>query len=293
MKKWILPLTIILAFAACKKDEEENNENVPATPDGPQLIFRFAFDEEQPRLDNLGNPSVMPEGHAAQTPRFNEISANYIELSPNAMTMLGQGEVVYVGDETEAGGETAIDIDQSHFVTEGEDFFKIPLAQVAAGNYSFIRVSLSYQNFDVDYRAQGFDLEGTLASFIGYNNYITSYTIKTQEVTVNDNRLQGYWGFETINGITTTGQAPAGATTVVNPLWATSPVPEGSCVVTGEFPENLVITGNETEDIVVTLSLSVNDSFEWVEVNENGIWEPQEGENVVDMGVRGMMPTFQ
>ncbi len=293
MKKLIFPLMLVLLVAACKKNNDGEDLPIEEGQDGPQLIFRFAFDEDQPRLDNLGNPAVMPEGHAAQTPRFNQISANYIELTPNAMTVLGMGEVLYVGDETEAGGETAIDIDRGNFVVAGEDFFKIPLSQVTPGNYPFIRVSLSYQNFDVDYRAQGFDLEGTLASFIGYNNYITSYTIKNTVVEVNGNRLQGYWGFETINGITVTGQAPAGATTVVNPLWATSPVPEGSCVVTGQFPEHLSITGNETEDIVVTLSLSVNDSFEWVEVNENGIWEPQEQENVVDMGIRGMMPTFQ
>lgn len=290
MKNFLFTLTLIGLLSACQKDQPAPDNETPA---GPQLIFKFAFDEDQPRLDNLGNPSVMPEGHAAQTPRFNEISANYIELAPNAMTLLGLGEVLYVGEETTAGGDQAIAIDESRFVAAGEDFFSIPLSQVAAGSYPFIRVSLSYQNFDVDYRAQGFDLEGTLASFIGYNNYITSYTIKTQEITVNDNRLQGYWGFETINGITTTGQAPAGATTVVNPLWATSPVPEGSCVVTGQFAENLVITGNETEDIIVTLSLSVNDSFEWVDLNDNGIWEPQANENVVDMGIRGMMPAFQ
>jgi hypothetical protein len=79
---------------------------------------------------------------------------------------------------------------------------------------------------------------------------------------------------------------------VVNPLWATSPVPQGSCVVTGAFPQALTITGNEAEDIVVTLSVSVNNSFEWVDVIEDGKYEPGAGENVVDMGVRGLMPTW-
>lgn len=285
----VLVLSGFIALSGCKKDEE----TPPPTPEaGPQLIFKFAFDEDQERLDNFGNVAAIPEGHAAQTPSFNSISANYIELIPNAMTWLGDGEVVYVGEETTAGGETAIDIDRAKIVAEGENFFSIPLSQVAAGNYNFIRVSLSYQNYDIAFRASGLDLTGTLASFIGYNNYITDFVINTQSQTVNANKLQGYWAFETL-GQVISGQAPAGATTVVNPLWDTAPVPAGSCVVTGEFTEQLTITGNETADIVVVLSVSVNNSFEWEEVNFDGLYEPQAGEQVVDMGVRGLIPSVE
>ena len=131
---------------------------------------------------------------------------------------------------------------------------------------------------------------GTLASFVGFNNYITSYNVDTQNVTVNDDKLQGYWAFE-VAGQIFQGQAPPGATTVPNPLFATSPVPQGSCVVTGQFANALTITGNETEDVVVTLSLSINNSFEWQEVNADGQYEPSAGEQVVDMGFRGLVPT--
>jgi hypothetical protein len=279
----------LITLSACNKDEETPS---PAPTDGPKLIFKFAFDEEQERLDNFGNPAVLPSGHAAQTPVFNSISANYIELIPNALTWLGEGEVVYVGEETTAGGDLAIDIDQAKIVAEGETFFAIPLAQVAAGTYSFIRVSLSYQNFDIGFRASGLDLTGTLASFIGYNNYITDFVINTQRQTVNANTLQGYWAFETL-GQVLSGQAPAGATTVVNPLWDTAPVPAGSCVVTGAFASPFEISGNETEDVVVTLSVSVNNSFEWQEVTADGFYEPQAGEQVVDMGVRGLIPVVE
>ena len=89
----------------------------------------------------------------------------------------------------------------------------------------------------------------------------------------------------------TSGQAPAGATTVPNPLAATSPIPAGSCVVTGKFENNLVINGNETKDVVVTLSLSINNSIEWTEVNVDGKYEPAAGENIVDMGLRGLIPS--
>jgi hypothetical protein len=90
------------------------------------------------------------------------------------------------------------------------------------------------------------------------------------------------------------GQAPAGSTTVPNPIEATSPIPRNlnTCVVTGKFTNNLVISGNESQDVIVTLSLSVNNSFEWHEINADGKFEPSIGENVVDMGLRGLIPSY-
>jgi hypothetical protein len=65
-------------------------------------------------------------------------------------------------------------------------------------------------------------------------------------------------------------------------------------VVTGPFEQALEITGNESEDIVVVLSVSTNKSFEWIDVNPDGKYEPLNagfqptGEVPVDMGVRGL-----
>ena len=132
-----------------------------------------------------------------------------------------------------------------------------------------------------------------MASFVGYNTYINTHYIGSNSFPVNANRLQGYWAFA-LNDFpyATSGQAPVGATTVPNPIASTSPIPSGSCVVTGKFVENLVINGNETKDVVVTLSLSINNSFEWQEVTSDGKYEPSIGENVVDMGLRGLIPTY-
>lgn len=74
------------------------------------------------------------------------------------------------------------------------------------------------------------------------------------------------------------------------PLFDSSPIPPGSCVVTGAFENPLVITGNETESIEVTLSFSISNSFEWTEVNPDGKYEPAISEQVVDMGLRGLIP---
>jgi len=43
--------------------------------------------------------------------------------------------------------------------------------------------------------------------------------------------------------------------------------------------------------VVVTLSFSTNTSFEWTEVNDDGKYEPSAGEQVVDMGLRGLIPS--
>ena len=281
----LFAMAALLLMAGC------NEDNMDA---GPQLVFKFKFDENQVRLDNLGQPAVVPAGHATQTPVFNAISANYIELAPNALTALGEGEVVFMAPETNAGGDLAIDFDKAIIVDEGEVFVSIPLEEITPGSYEWLRISLSYQNYDIllDADVMGYtfnDIVSTAASFIGYNTYIGEYTVKEQSITVNGNRLQGYVGVET-TGILEEFQAPPGATTVPNPIFDTSPIPSGSCVVTGAFDQDLVITGQETKDIEIEMSVSVNNSFEWEDDNGNGKYEPLLDEMVVDMGIRGLMP---
>jgi len=270
-------------FSQGCKEEEAQTE--------PKLIFKFKLDSTQTRLNNLGQTASMPAGHAGQSPRFNGISGHYIELSQGVYTQVGSGEVLYVGDETTAGGSKAIEFDKENVVADGETFFSVPLKDVSPGTYEYLRVSLAYQNYDVDMLAT-IPLTGTVASFVGYNTYIASYKVKDSTVTVNANKLQGYWAFETggapVAVPVQSGQAPG--TTVVNPLFATSPIPSGSCLVTGAFSSPFTVTGNETEDRVITVSLSTNKSFEWIDSNPNGIWEPLAGETVVDMGLRGLIP---
>ena len=300
-KTLIAVLCTVTLFAGCKKEEAAE----------PRLIFKFKFDPNQQRLNAFGQPdATMPANHAGQSPSFNAMSAHYIELAPGPLTALGTGAVLYKAAETTAGGSKAIDFSQSSFAKDGEVFFSMPLKDVAAGSYEYLRVSLAYQNYDVvlhvDTVINGFsivkDTTCTVASFIGYNTYVAnSYKVKNQSITAPGNHAQGYWGFEysaNFSGypynLLTSGQAPSGATTVVNPLHATSPIPAGSCLATGAFSGgNLQITGKETKNVVVTVSLSTNKSFEWVEVVNDGKWEPTKGEYIVDMGVRGLIPSVE
>ena len=337
MKKFLAILLISGIVFSCKKKEEETAPEetpaAPATPDkiypdtvwtatgtAPRLIFKFKFDSTQARLDAFGNPlNTLPSGHGAYSPKFNQMAAHYIELAPTDFDSLGKGKVLYHALETAAGGTTAIQFGHSTVVREGVTFFSIPLSQITAGTYKWLRLSLSYQNYDIPYKDVNLPGNhigtGTIASFLGYKTYVTKYKIKDKDFVPsanvggpNVNHAQGYWGFETyIPGYPTNngywmedGQAPSGGTTVVNPNFANSPIPAGSCVVTAQFADMsntnqlLTITGTETQDIIVTVSLSTNKSFEWIEIGTpDGYLQPGIGEVPIDMGIRGMIPKVQ
>ncbi len=293
--RYLLFIFIVILFSCSKKDDATST----TTTTEAKLIFKFHFDSTQTRLNSFGVPTGVPAGHGAQSPHFNKMSAHYIELAQDSLTLLGSGDVVYRAPEVDHGG-LAIDFDQAVLAPDGGIFFSIPLSQVTAGTYKWLRVSLAYQNYDINYRyyynTVPYDAQGTIASFIGFNTYIGHYTIKDSSISVNANKLQGYWGFETnVFGVSyvSQGQAPPGATTVPNPLVLTSPVPAGSCVVTGKFDTPLVISSSGTSDRTVTVSVSTNKSFEWVEHSDPLYFEPQNGDTVVDMGVRGIEPHVQ
>lgn len=302
----IFYLSCLLFVISCKKDKPDENNTTIIPSGGPYLIFKFRFDSTQARLNNLGQSAVLPAGHSAQHPLMNKMSAHYIELSPSMTTPVGAGRVLYHAPETTLGGSTAILHSQSVMKADGEEFFRFPIDSIPAGTYNYLRISVAYQNYDIKYKyvfnGTPLYLNGTIASFVGYNTYVNTYTIKTQTVSPSatqggtGNHLQGYWGFETtVAGVTSVsdGQSPPGATTVVNPLWSSSPIPPGSCLVTGQFANGLTINGNETIDKTIVVSFSTNRSFEWKDFNADGWFEPQGGDTVVDMGLRGMIPLVQ
>jgi hypothetical protein len=318
MKKLIIAFVAIAAIvniSACKKETKDEE---------PKLIFKFKFDPTQDRYDSFGQLSnTLPAGNAGVSPKMNSMAGHYIELTPSAFVAVGSGTVLYHAPEVTKGGETGIDHSKSVLAGEGEVFFSIPLKDVKAGEYEYLRISVAYQNYTVDmhydttfqygsYTVVADEmLPSTVASFIGYNTYINTFDVADAELSVNGFRKQGFWGSRQNSNInfkdknsgtvvssyplnyTTSAQGPSG-TTVPNPLFASSPIPNGSCLVTGGFDGGkLKITGKETKDVVVTASFSTNKSFEWKDLNGNNKWEPTKGEYVVDMGVRGLKAFVQ
>lgn len=267
-------VSVLFVFQSCQKEPDVNDNNAKVN-----LIFRF--DSTQARLDATGQPAPMPAGNAGQSPRFNTMSAHYVELAPDAFTALGGGAILYKAPEVTTGGAAAIDFSNSKFAGNNEVFLSVPVTSFAAGSYQWLRISLAYQNYNIKLRAAGQTLDATVAPFIGFNTYLRSYKVKDSTIAVNSNKMQGYWALETSSagfGFLTSGQAPAGATTVPNPIFATSPIPQGSCVVTAKFATPLNITGKESRDINIIVSLSVNKSFEWIDADGNGTYDPTNGD---------------
>lgn len=314
MKKLVLLSLGIGLLCSCQKNSDDNPTN-----NNPQLRIQFKFDATQERLNNLGQEAPLPLGHAGQSPDFNALSAFYLELVPSKFTQVEDGAVIYRAETqaAETGGdfEEAVIFDKALVSDEGEVFLEFPLADIAPGSYEFLRASVTYQNANVRFNLRNLpaplpaelnDQLGTMASFIGFNTYITDHVVGKQTQSVNGDRQQGFWAFEpqldepyqalflqTNPSGVISQQAPLGSTTVVNPLeeFGVS-LPFGSCIVTGAFEQTLEITGEETKDITLTLSFSVNNSFEWVDKNANGQWdldiEQGAAEEVVDMGLRGL-----
>jgi hypothetical protein len=334
MKKIALIALIAMAFASCTKTTE--NERY--------LILKFKFDNTLPRLNKFGRDTGVLIGNAAQNPMFNYISSDYAELTSDSTTLLGKGDVLYTGSQYYKFGDTipGTDFSKSIVVKEGEAFLTIPLRSITAGSYEFLRLSVAYQNFDVNFRMDtnianfidpitnvqipGVNLHGnytgTVASFIASKTFFdVGYTIK-HNLTQRDSAmvLQGAWDFETNVGtggisypyyvLTQSQLSGDTTTTVVNPLYLINPIPKRSCIITAAFngikyskdggltssdkitKTPLVITGSETESIIIECQLSTNKSFEWRDDNGNGLWDPFKGEKVIDMGIRGMRPVF-
>ncbi len=315
MKKLLLGLCMALLFGACQKDDEDSPQNEA------MLRFQFKFDDTQIRLDNLGNESQMPAGHAGLSPDFNALSAYFIELVPTQFTQIRDGAVIYeaASQAAEQGSTfgTAVKFDEAIVSDEGEVFLEIPIKDIPPGEYPFLRASVTYQNMDVRFNLKNLspplpnelnNQSGTIAGFIGFNSHVTDLLVKNKTIAVNADKTQGFWAFEPNldapyqdlfttyvepSGVLT-GQAPVGTTTVVNILEEFGvTLPFGSCIVTGEIEDGLLISGDETEDINLTLSFSTNKSFEWVDSNSNGEWDmdvqAQTVEQVVDMGLRGLI----
>jgi hypothetical protein len=291
-------LLLGLGLVACNKE-------TITTGDDPQLIISFRFDDTADRLDNLGEPATIPPGNAGQSPDFETLGLHFVGLYSNKFTPYSEGITVLQTPTTEAGGGTAIDFEKEFFIESENDEVRVPLAELEAGSYEFIRASIGFQRYRIQYNLEGLDpsgtypddvdVLGTVASFLGFNTYIQDYRIQDSTVLVQSNKLQGYFGLESSGtffnqpfGNITTGDAPQ--TTVPNPIDATSPVPAGSCVVTGQFTTPLIIPAEADADIRVEVVISINKSFEWEDGNGNGKFEPLIGEQVVDMGTRGVFP---
>ena len=308
MKKirWSCLFSGLLVLLSCSSDLKEDTEN----PEDFMLNISFVMDVNAERLDNLGNLVGVSEGNAAQNPDFEVLGLHFIGLYPNQFTPFEEGATIFSSPATNKGGTVAIDFEKELFLTKTDYQISFPLSDIPPDTYEFFRSSIGYQQYTIDYNLAGLasenstwpedvsdsiDVIGTVASFLGFNTYISNYTLGDQTISIDSNKLQGYFGLETsgeVSGFSFNefSEGESQQTTVPNPINETSPVPPGSCVVTGKFNSVLVIPEEPVADINIQITISINNSFEWKDDNGNGKFEPLLGEKVVDMGTRGVFP---
>ena len=287
--RWIAIAMAALSVLSCKRDGNNGIGGLPASI----LNFKLQFDSTMVRLNDFGEAATVPTGRAAQHPNVQSMSVHYIELCPNENTPLGQGFIVYQGPETTTGGENAIDFSRSASVFQNQKFLSFNLQAIPPGTYNYLRVGLASQKMEVQGKWGTQVIPFSIVSFLGYNNYIQTLMIDNQEIPVNQNQAQGFYGFVANNGTSVNygvDNVLHANTTVPNPIHATSPIPEGSSIVTGAFQEPFVVTNDECMDRTIRIQVSTNKSFEWIDSTPDGIWDPTALEIAADMGVRGMLP---
>jgi hypothetical protein len=284
-----------LLLTSCGRKEEIAN---------PMLRIKIKTDADLERLDSKGLPATVKTGNAAQTPLVKNLSPGYIEFFQDAKTPVGKGFIAYQAEQTRAGGEAAFDFSKCKVIRDGELFIEVPLKEMAKGTYQWVRTSMAYQNADLIFNLINVpnlgelqDERGTISAFTGFNTFITKHKIRDKEESINANKKFGYWAFETVldrgfaqHNTVKNGQAVG--TSSVNPNFSIAPVPISSGILTGSFATPLTITGSELQDITVTLSLSTNQSFEWVDTHKNGQWDLDVqnfiAEPVIDAGFRNL-----
>ena len=314
MKKFACLAVFALLFASCTKVGIGDR----------YLVIKFKFNDTLARMNDAGIVigDSIGASNAAVTPKYNSISANFLALFPNDSSKFSDAIPIYTAAIKDS---IAFAFNKYMVVKEGETFLEIPLTAIKPGSYKWLGAGLAYSNVDVPFKIEyvfnnntyNSSYTGTVATLLSGPSYINEIQIKDKNIIRNGNEPQGFWAFESRFGFggfldsifTKNDYVAPNATTVVNPLFGNTILPNFKSygITTGKIFGNksykngdvkeeqtpLVITGLETESIILELNLSTRNSFIWEDGNQNKMWEPFKGERIVDMGLRGMKPLIK
>lgn len=259
----------------------------------PCLNVCFIYAPTSWRLDASGQNSSPASGNAGQRVSDVVIYPRYLELSPNAATALGSGQVLYqtaTHDGQPETGTGATILDDITGTAQGEVAFSFSIASIARNFYQYLRVGIAYYQGRTGLRhntgSSNLDMSGVVGAFTGTRVQATTITLNGTAVALNTNVSQGFWVYKgdslaKIDGTATT-------VTAVNPIADTSTVPTGSDVITGAFTGSLDLSGSYDDDLYVMAILSTNQSFEWVDSTADGAWGGSGGESVYDFAFRSL-----
>lgn len=292
--RFIALCLFLLCFWGCKKEED------------PKIIVSWQQDPFQERLDNNGRPAPVASSNLSLSPKLNTIAVEHIELLTSEPTRLFSGATLYSANNKQTVNDTTVSIDKLVFTGQGTPLSTSSLRSLQGKTFQWICVWLAHQSFDVRFNLNNVpnigtitDEGGTFNAFLAANTFISRYKVITKEDVVNDYRPRGYWFFETnlraaFASYNTfyRGQLAPLSVTAVNPLAASMVTPRRSSIFIARLEKPMTITGEEKNDVNITLTFSTNQAFEWRDNNRNGRWDIDaqniQNEPVINFGLRGM-----
>ncbi|MEO8085643.1 MAG: hypothetical protein ABI763_02420 [Bacteroidota bacterium] len=262
---------LLLFESSCDRNENEVPDK--KFPEETNLRIVIEFDSTQERLDNNGEPAPIAMGHQAQSTNFNSIYIKAIKFLKDSSGGYDSGaDIYYNPDLWLASNGTTIDNSIS--------------AANALGAYNWIRVYFYQQKYQIKFKANGNEYLGTLLSFLWPENDGSQYLINDSTI-LNDSIIpQGSYYLELTGLSSILHSEITTQITQPNSLHYSWPSPANLYVVTCPISPSLVL--NRPDSKTITISISTNKCFEWIENSDPAFFEPFNGDTIVDFGVRGI-----
>lgn len=151
-----------------------------------------------------------------------------------------------------------------------------------------IRLYLSYQNFKVHCKIGGSESDCNLLSFLHDNHSYQNLFIQDSIISLDSARNKGEWFLEADS---------AGSGMVLHGKIDHITAPNALCgifpdqsdmryVLTCPISSGISFYNNETKSL--KLSISMKNSFEWIEHSDPAYFEPLNGDTIYDFGLRGL-----
>jgi len=252
------------------------------------LNFSFKFDSLQDRLDNSGMLSSIPGNHRALSPKNPGFRIGYIELLSDPSTPAGYGVRIFGTGQVSNSFDTGYPCCQG-VIDENENFSTPYLALQDPTTFNWMRIYFTYTHFDIDYKINGSPYETSVSGFLAEKSLTYYFEIRDSVYSEYSTKINGEWYLEADTpgyGVVLHGSA---FTASPNILYNTVPTPSNSCVVTCAIDPPLFF--DHPDNKTITISLSTNKSFEWIENSDPDFFEPFNGDTIYDFGIRGIKVT--
>ncbi len=227
----------------------------------------------------------MPNGHGAHSPTYNGIFIGLIELLADSTIPFGEGVSLMIQSLTINFSDTGYACCNS-LIADGY-VFNVGIDTSAIPNtFKYIRISFIYENFSIWYKFNGNSYNASVAAFLAPKTLAYNYHINDSSYSSFSVKLNGQWELEVDTPGYGTVLRGIASTTQPNVLSSSSPIPIGGCIVTCPILPTLFLDQPDTK--IITISISSNKSFEWVDHSDPNYFEPFDGDTIVDVGIRGV-----